>query len=364
MKIGFVTTYSAKHPAGLERCTLDLLKAVFSQDHENQYYVYTKKGSGLAVLLAGYCNVRVIEIGLGKFWKDIGLFLAPRADVYIFNGPQVPLLFAPKRYVVIVYDFGYHQFFAPGLRSYAKKLFLDGLARLAFRRSQKILAISQHTKSEIGRLFATAEHKITVMHLGFIEICSLPPEPINSLPPKFFLFVGTLKERKNPLQVVRAFAEFCKQHTGYSLLFVGKPSAEKNYLQKIYSVIIREGIGDRVKFLGHINDSQLAYVYSRALALVFPSFIEGFGFPILEAASCGLPVITSNQSSLQEIAGGAALLVDPHNSDSIKQAMVRIATDAPLREQLIQSGRSRAREFSWNKTAQKFMEVLKSQYLS
>lgn len=360
MKIGFVTTYSAKHPAGLERCTLDLLKAILAQDKVNQYYVYTKKGSGLAVLLSLYQNARVIEIGLGKFWKDIGLFLAPRADVYVFNGPQVPLLFAPKRYAVIVYDFGYHQFFAPGLRSYAKKLFLNSLARLAFRRSQKILAISQHTKDEIRRLFAVAENKIIVMHLGFAQVCSLPLEPINDIPPKFFLFVGTLKERKNPLQVVMAFAKFCKQHTGYSLLFVGKPSAEKNYLQKIYSVIAREGIGDKVKFLGHISDNQLAYAYSRAAALVFPSFIEGFGFPILEAASCGLPVITSNQSSLQEIAGDAALLVDPRNSDSISQAMARLATDAPLREQLIQSGRLRAKEFSWDKTAQQFIGVLKS----
>lgn len=359
MKIGFVTIYSAKHPAGLERCTLDLLKAIFLQDKQNQYFIYTKKGSGLSSLFSNYQNVRVIEIGLGKFWKEIGLFFAPRADTYVFNGPQVPLLFVPKRYAVIVYDFGYHQFFAPGPRSYGKRLFLDNLARLAFRRSQKILAISQYTKDEIMRLFAVAEHKIAVMHLGFAQVCSLPPESIEGLPPKFFLFVGTLKERKNPLGVLMAFVKFCKQHTGYSLLFVGKPSVEKDYLEKIFFVIAREGISDKVKFLGHINDNQLAYVYRRALALVFPSFVEGFGFPILEAASCGLPVITSNQSSLQEIAGDAAFLVDPYDTDSITQAMVYLATDAPLREKLIHSGRERAKEFSWDKTARQFIKLLK-----
>ena len=358
MKIGFVTTYSATHPAGLERCTLDLLRAILLEDKFNQYYVYTKKGSGLTSLLAGYQNARVIEIGLGKFWKEIGLCFAPAADRYIFNGPQVPIFFAPKNYSVIVYDFGYRLFHAAGWRSSCKRMVLDATARLAFNRAQSILAISQYTKDQIARLFSVPTDKIKVMHLGFAEVCSLAKEPIAAPPEKFFLFVGTLKERKNPLRVVMAFAEFSKIHSGYSLLLAGKPSAEKVYLQKIYSIIAAEEIGDKVKFLGHVSDNQLAWLYSHATALVFPSFLEGFGFPILEAASCSVPVITSNQGSLKEIAGDAAILVDPTNLGSIAQALASIVEDASLRQILIEKGRRRAGEFSWEKTASQFIQHL------
>lgn len=363
MKIGFVTAYSSKHPAGLERCTLDLLKATLAQDSVNQYYVYTKKGSGLSEVLSPYQNVRVVEVGFGKLWKDLGLFFAPRADVYVFNGPQVPLFFAPRRYAVIAYDFGYREFFASGIRSYVKRLFLDALARLAFRRSQHILAISQHTKDEIVRLFSVSEEKIHVMHLGFEDICALPKESVTGVPEKFFLFVGTLKERKNPLNVVKAFAAFCKTHPNYALVLAGKPSSETAYHGKMLSVIHQEQLEGKVLFLGRVSDGELAWLYSRAVALVYPSFIEGFGFPILEAASCGAPVITSNQSSLEEIVGDAGLLVDPASVDSITQAMRRVAEDALLRHNLIQNGKARLSQFSWAKTAQQFTGVLRTYVL-
>lgn len=360
MNIGFVTTYSAQHPAGLERCTLDLLRAVLSSDRGNRYSVYTKKGSGLGEMLSEYRNVRVVEIGFGKFWKDIGLFFAPRADVYVFNGPQVPLFFAPRRYAVVAYDFGYHAFFAPGVRSYLKRKFLDALARLAFRRSQHILAISQHTKDEIVRLFSTDESKIHVMHLGFADIATLPREPVAGIAEKFFLFVGTLKERKNPLNIIRAFAAFHKTHPDYHLVLAGKPSSETAYREAMASVIEQERLEAQVKFLGRVSDRELAWLYGNAAALVYPSFIEGFGFPILEAASAGTPVITSNVSSLPEIAGDAALLVDPASPDAIAGALKRVADDPSLRHNLIQKGKGRLNQFSWGKTAQQFTGVLKT----
>lgn len=363
MRIGFVTAYSSKHPAGLERATLDLLKAVLELDRANEYLVYTKKGSGLGPLLSSFPNVRAIDVRFGKLWKDLGLFFTPRADVYVFNGPQVPFFFAPLRYAVIVYDFGYRTFFARGARSYVKRKFLDALARLAFRRSQHIFAISQHTKDEIARLFFVSEEKIHVMHLGFEDICALPKESVPGVPEKFFLFVGTLKERKNPLNVVKAFAAFHKTHPDYALVLAGKPSSETAYHEKMLSVIRQDHLGEKVLFLGRVSDSQLAWLYSRAAALVYPSFIEGFGFPILEAASCGAPVITSNQSSLEEIAGDAGLLVDPASIDSVVQAMSRIAEDSLLRHNLIQNGKARLSQFSWAKTAQQFTGVLRTYVL-
>lgn len=364
MKIGFVTAYSAKHPAGLERCTLDLLKAVLAEDRKNQYIVYVKKGSGLRSLLSQSPQVRVVEVGWGKLWKDFGLFFSPAADVYVFNGPQAPVFFSPKNYLVIVYDFGYRQFRASGLRSRCKTLFLDILARLAFRRSQKILAISDYTKGEVVRLFGADKNKIQTLHLGFADFSSLSDSPVAGLPEKFFLFVGTLKQRKNPLNVIRAFAIFCKTQPGYNLVLAGKPSQETAYHQRMTEFIQREHLQGQVRFLGRASDGELAWLYRRAAALVFPSFLEGFGFPVLEAANCGLPVITSNQGSLKEIAGDAALLVNPADPVSIAQAMSRISKDPSLRETLIEKGRARAKQFSWEKTANQFIEVLKTYNLS
>lgn len=353
MNIGFVTTYSAKHPAGLERCTLDLLKAVLAEDKENQYLVYTKKGSGLAQLLSGYSNARVIEIGFGKLWKDIGLWFAPRADVYVFNGPQVPIFFSPKRYAVIVYDFAYRQFGPAGIGRWL----MDWVARLAFRRAQKIMAISQATKDDVVRLFNINEAKAHVMYLGYADICTLLEERID-VPEKFFLFVSTIKERKNPLNAIKAFAQFHKYHPEYSFIITGKYNPNSEYSQKISVAIQANALGDRVKFVGHVTDSQLAYLYKRAAALVYPSFIEGFGFPILEAMSCGLAVITSDISSLPEIAGEAAFLVDPYSPDSIAQAMSRLVEDELTRQALIIKGKERILAFSWPKTAECFLGVL------
>lgn len=360
MKIGFVTAYSVQHPAGLERATLDLLKAVLTQDVNNEYLIYVKRGSGLGRFLSGYSHARVVEVGFGKFWKDIGLFFAPRADVYVFNGPQVPLVFSPRKYAVIAYDFGYRVFHAPGLRSYIKRMLLDVLARLAFSRARNILAISQYTKDELLRLFPVDSRKVQVMHLGFADVRSLRQKPVSGVPEKFFLFVGTLKERKNPLNVLHAFAQFSNTHPEYALVFAGKPSGESAYHQAMLKIIEREQLHNQVIFSGRVSEEQLAWLYTHARALVFPSFLEGFGFPILEAAHCGTPVITSNQGSLKEIAGDAALLVDPRNPDAIAHAMNRLAGDKELHADLVEKGMARASEFSWGKTAARFLEVLKN----
>ncbi|MDP3900365.1 MAG: glycosyltransferase family 1 protein [bacterium] len=358
MIIGFVTAYSLNNPAGLERATLDLLQALLLNDTVNTYFIYVKKGNGFGDALSKYKNVQIIEIGFGKLWKEFGLRFAPRADVYIFNGFQVPFTFFPRRYAVIVYDFGYRTFFAPGLRSHVKRRLLDTLANLAFRRAQHIFAISEYTKNEIVRLFAVAPKKINIMYLGYTDMSVLPQQTVAGLTQPFFLFVGTLKQRKNPLSALKAFAHFHKTHPEYSLVLAGKPSRESVYHQEMLAIIDRQRLHEKVVFVGRVSDQQLAWLYSNARALVFPSFLEGFGFPILEAASCGTPVITSNIGSLKEIAGEAALLVEPGDSGAIARAMQLVATDEKLRAKLIHKGKIRAGEFSWNTTAAQFLDVI------
>jgi len=360
MKIGIVTTFNADNPAGLERCTLDLIKSILSRDASNKYLIYTKKNSGLKKSLESTSNnFQIIEIGWGKFWKDIGLFFAPRADKYVFNGPQVPLFFKPKQYFTIIYDFAYYYIGPNNFKERIKRVIINFAAKLALNRSNIIISISQATKDEAIKLFKVPTDKIAVMYLGYKNFAEMPDKEVK-VADNFFLFSGTIKARKNVLNIVKAFIVF-KQNKiaeNYKLYITGKCNHESLYIQEIIKVIKDNYFKNDIVFLGYASDYELAYLYKKARALVYPSLIEGFGFPILEAFSCNLPVITSNRSSLSEVAGEAAILVDPHDIQDLVQAMGVIASDDNLRKKLINKGKIRAREFSWEKAADEFIYII------
>lgn len=357
--IGFVTTYNAKAPAGLERSTLKLIKSFIINDQDNFYRLYTKKGSGLAGELADLkaANFSVVEIGGGKLWKGLGLLFAAKADLYVFNGQVTPLLFRPRKYLVIVYDFAYRYFQKMSWKGKIKNWFADLSIYLGLRRAIKILAISQATKEEIVRLFKIKPEKIAVIYLGFNNFSQLTPEPVNC-PEKFFFFVSTIKERKNVFNLVRAFKIFNQENNGYQLILAGNYKNSDEYAQKIKNYLAENNLTDKVIFWGPVKDRELAYFYQRAAALVYPSFLEGFGFPILEAMGCGLPVITSSTTSTKEVGGEAALLVDPQSPQAIAQAMKTIIDDQNLRQNLIAKGYEQIKNFTWAKTAQSFLSVI------
>lgn len=351
-KIAFVTGFSTKQPAGLERYLVDLLRS-FEQDQwlAGNLTVYTeeKVSSNLAV----ETSLSVLPVKGGIFWKDLGLFLAQKAEVYLFNGPLVPILFTPKKSIVIVYDFAYKYFSLPGWRNKVKYRFIDIISWLAFKRASSIICISETTKKELIKFFSVDPNKIKVIYPGFNEVCRLPETQISNLG-SFFLFVGTVKERKNVLGVINAFALFNRRQPAYQLVVAGKYDSSSEYGKKIQVVIERENIKDKVLFLGHITDNQLSYLYHHAQALVFPSLLEGFGFPIVEAMNCGLPVITANQGCLKEIGGDVAVLVAPDNYTAIAETMEKIALDPQLRQDLKVRGHKNASNFSWYKTANEF----------
>jgi len=355
MKIGFVTAYSSKNPAGLERATIGLLKSLLKNDQKNEYVIYTKNGSNLKEDLGEetYCaKYNVVEVGFGSLWKEIGLFFSIKSDLYIFNGQQVPLFFNPKEYYVIVYDFAY-RIVGGGSR------YMDFVASMAFRRAKKILAISEATKRDIEKFFKVRSEKIKVFYFGFNDISKTAEEKI-LLPDRFFLFASTIKKRKNLIGALKAFDIFLKNNpkTDFKFVVVGKHNDASDYFILIKDYIKQNNLGDFVVFLGHVSDNQLVYIYKKAHTVVYPSFVEGFGFPVLEAFSCGTPVIASNTSSIPEVSGGAALLIDPDNPKEIFAAMEKIAKDSFLRSDLIKRGYKRAGDFSWKKCALNFLDII------
>lgn len=354
MRVAIVTSYNSKKPAGLERVLIEQLRAFDNnKDKEIEYVIYTSSQSDLdQVLKMEKINLSVVKIGGGKLWKEFGLFFAPKADKYFFNGPLVPLFFKPKEYYVLVYDFAYRYFSDNSIKQKIKNKFTDFISALAFRRAKKIIAISNATGEEIFRLFKVDNKKIITIHLGWTAINKLEQKLVEGLPEKYFMFIGTLKERKNVLSVVQAFANFKEKNPiPIKLVIVGKRNNNSPYIQKINNFIKEKKLEEQVFFTGHTTDEQVAYIYAHANALIFPSLLEGFGMPPLEAMSFGVPVVTSSTSSLGEVAGNAAILVDPNNTIQIAEAMGRITQDDGLRRDLITNGFERIKFFSWVKAA-------------
>jgi len=234
----------------------------------------------------------------------------------------------------------------------------------------------------LKRRLGYAAHVITISDFIRSEICEylhLPPEKVTAipmapdpffsprgrrksqgvvealgLPRDYLLFVGTLEPRKNLSLLMRAAAA-CRSHI--PIVLTGWEGWGHDALPKATR---DQGLRGRVFTTGYVDEESLACLYSNARALVFPSLYEGFGLPVLEAMACGCPVICSNTASLPEVAGDAALLVDPHDVEELADAIDRVMDDSALRSDLIRKGFRRAAHFSWEKTARETLAVFRS----
>lgn len=356
MKIGiFLHPYGEKYPAGLARVILDLTKELLEIDHQNEYFIFTKNKLAANPRFAGE-NWKFFTANGETLWMDALIKKHPELDVCVFNTPVLPLRL-PKKSVVLVLDFAYKYLRSKNLAEYLKRKATGFYHGFSLRRASSIVAISQATKNDLIKFFNIQADKIHLIYLGFQKICGIPEIRVD-VGGKFFLFSGAIKERKNVLNVIKAFNAYDKENSGYRLIVTGHGTGE--YYDSIFGYVKNEKLEEKIIFLKHCSDAELSFLYKRAEALIFPSFIEGFGFPILEAMDCGLPVITSKTSSLGEIAGDAALLVDPHNFVEIKSAMRKITSNEILRRDLIERGRKRVQNFSWKKCAEELLEIVRS----
>lgn len=356
MKIGIILhPYEEGKPAGLGRYILELTKSLIENDKENEYIVYLKKKPKVMPKFVT-SNYRVEVLGFGKLWRELGFFFAPKTDLYVFNTPVMPIFFRPKKSIVIALDFAYLYFKPERLKERINNFLLYKMNSFSLKRADSIVAISEATKRDVVKLFNISEGKIKVIYPGFSNICTLSSEEV-VVPSSFFLSVGVIKERKNLLNIVKGFHEFKKDNeSDFKLVVAGK--GNNAYYREVLSFVEENSLKEAVIFLGFVNDNQLSFLYKQAKAFVFPSLVEGFGMPVLEAMDCGLPVITSNDSFLAEVAGGAALLVDPKSPNEIAMVMEKIATDDNLRNDLSEMGNTRVLSFSWKKCASQFIALL------
>jgi len=274
-----------------------------------------------------------------------------RAGVDLLHAPvNVGPFLRPCRLVVTVHDLSfmlYPEAFRPAQRTYQQVM-----ARWTARHAERVITVSASTKADVIHLFGVPAERIVVVPNGVDEAYRpLPRAEVEefrrrrSLPERFLLCVGTMEPRKNLSRLLEALARVPEAPP---LVICG---GKGWYYDAIFAAVERLGLHDRVQFAGFVPQAELPLWYNAASWFIYPSLYEGFGLPALEALACGAPSIVSRASSLPEVVGDAALLVDPHDTDALAAALTQALAKGELAAALRQAGPVRAAQFSWQRTA-------------
>jgi glycosyltransferase involved in cell wall biosynthesis len=282
-------------------------------------------------------------------------------------------LFWPKgktRYVLTVHDL-IPLLFPQSVKKRHAYYFRLAIGRL-LKLADAIIVDSAYTRDRIADRFKMFADKVNVVYPG-VDTSRFRPladkasahglrERYGIRDDSYLLCVGNIEPRKNLSVVITAFAEMLKSRELQSKPRLVIAGADSGLCNDVFALPTRLGLSDSVNFIGPVSDDDLPLLYAGASVFLFPSLHEGFGLPLLEAMACGTPVITSNVTSLPEIAGEAAVVIDPANTRELSGAMIEVLTQEALAEELRQKGLDRARRFTWEETARRTLQVYQGVY--
>jgi glycosyltransferase involved in cell wall biosynthesis len=267
------------------------------------------------------------------------------ADIFWSPGFMPPLFKTEIPVVLTVHDLTHLHYYGT-----AKRLYYEALIKPLLHRVDHIVTVSQFTRNELLDWSGIEKNKVTFIP-NAVSRAFTPEGAKIQVGRKFILYVGNRRPYKNVPILMRAFAASGLSKKGYMLGLTGNRTPEFDQIANAY------GIAEDVCYFGFVSDEALPQLYRSAHAVAFVSLYEGFGLPILEAMSSGVPVLTSNVSSMPEVAGDAALLVDPHSLNSISAGLIEVTENQTLRDNLIAAGLVRAEMFSWDMTADMYWEL-------
>lgn len=362
MRIGFVAEpYEEQSASGMGYFIREILAALLKQEGDHEFVVYASQPMHKEFVPGTYRTVSIPRNFVAKLWWFFRM--KKEVDVLFFVVPMLPLIVPHGiRAIPICQELANLKFPPEHLSEKAFAFVRDRLLMpTGLARAEKIVAASGATKEDIVHFYEIPRGNITVIPDGFQDLTQFAPTApsIDEAQKPYFFFAGKVKPRKNVHGIVSAFIRFKKRTaTNCKLLIAG--SARGRYYERIRHELEQNGLLGEVHFLGYVTTPHLYSLYKNALACVYPSLNEGFGMPILEAMNLGTPVITSSISSMPEIAGNAALLVDPFDVEDISRAMEKLYSDSALRADLIQKGLARAKMFSWEKSADAYFDLLRS----
>jgi len=353
------------HDFGIGTYIRNLLRQLAHLDRDTEYVLLCQQGDlGVAAELGE--NFRsVLEPSPNySFREQIHVpWVLMRERPALFHAPHYVLPIAVRcRSVVTIHDCIHLRFpqYLPNRAAYA---YAGAAMWAAAHRSDCILTVSEASKRDILHYFNVAPEKIVVVHNAFDARFSVAPGEEDvarvreryQLDQRFVLYVGNIKPHKNLVRLIEAFDELRRgELEDLKLLIIGD---EISKLPALRLAVHKHKLHKHVRFLGYLSDDMLAVLYRLAALFVFPSLYEGFGLPPLEAMASGTPVVTSNLSSLPEVTGDAAILIDPSSVDSIVDGMRRVLTNPALAAEMRRKGLRRAREFSWERSVDKIRAV-------
>lgn len=416
MLIGFDGSRAfVKNRTGTENYSYQLLVNLAKIDKENNYIIYLRPGNEQVLsygnkiegewpdnfqfkVLAPEGRACYFKFFWTQFWLALQTFKDP-LDILFTPAHTLPLVRKPGlKTVMTVHDLGAE--YLPGMHQLKQRLYLGFITKFQLKTATKLIAVSYATKEDLIKKVGVDKNKIEVIYEGLVQNaeCRVQSSELKNNETdiqvdlkkqfdidhgRYFLFVGTVQPRKNLARLIEAFGGLLRgpggrqPHSTSSSKTAGVPVGPsslsplatpelklvivggKGWLSdEIYASPKRLGIEGQVKFLGRVDDKYLPSLYKNALGFTYPSLFEGFGLPILEAFYYNCPVLTSNISSMPEVAGSAAILVDPYDIDSIKNGMQKLL-DVKQREKLVKLGKEQLKKFSWEKAARETLELFK-----
>ncbi|NWF81199.1 MAG: glycosyltransferase family 4 protein [Chloroflexi bacterium] len=370
MRIGVDYTAAVWQGAGIGRYTRELMRATVGHAPELSFRLfYAARGlpasapyhAELQALCATHRNVTAHPIPLSPrlltiLWQRLRLPLPAEALVGpldLLHAPDFVLPPTRARTLLTIHDLTF--LVRPECAEAGLRRYLSRAVPRALRRADMVLVDSQATADDLARLLGVTGPRVRLLYPGvdarFRPLPAAELAPVQArlgLPAAFVLFVGTLEPRKNLPRLVQAFARLA--HPGLTLLIAGR----RGWLyEETFALVEQLALQDRVRFLDFVADQDLPALYNLAQAFVYPSLYEGFGLPVLEALACGVPVVTAASSSLLEVAGTAAILVDPYDVGAIADGIARALAE---QEQLRAAGPPQARRFSWDTSARTLID--------
>lgn len=343
----------------------NLVRQLAEIDHENRYVLFAgpQRGTALSDLPENFRVVTerspaysVREL-LALSWKLFRLKL----DLYHATHYVLPAI-SPCKVVVTIHDV-IHLLYPEYLPNRLAFFYAQRMIQRSLNRGDRILTVSNHTKADLVRYFETSNRKIQVIYNGVDDSFrqKLATDDLErsldelGLTRPYLLFVGNPKPHKNLDNVLKAYARARAIHAFEApLVCVGDRGNAAARLQVLANTL---GIGERIKFLGHVPQEVLPAIYQGATLFLYPTLYEGFGLPVVEAMASGVAVVTSNSSSLKELAEGYAHLVNPHDVEGIAKAIAHCMADSDHRLALAKLGLRRASDFRWRRTAEKTLDA-------
>ncbi len=377
MKIGIDGSRAfLPYRTGVEEYSYQVIKHLTNELFDQEVLLYLRKGQEKNIDFSLPENWKIRVIAWSRFWTQIGLSweMLIRPVEVLFIPAHIVSFFHPRRTIVVIHGLEYE--FLLRAYSFWERLYMRFFIRNSCRWAEKIIAVSENTKKDLITLYQVPREKIKVIYEGInlnhkLQITNYKSNSNNQISnfknlklennSKFLLFIGRLEERKNIIGIIKAF-EILKKKPEFVFLKLVLAGRGGYGYEEIKKKIRESEFQEDIIETGYVSEEEKWDLLQRAEVFLFPTFYEGFGLPVLEAQSAGIPVVAGNNSSIPEVvsAGGekSASLVDPNKSEEIAVAVSALLKDKNFKNTIIQKGKENISRFSWAKCAREIAKVL------